>query len=164
MFSISKLFNKSLDDYKYLLPLSNSNNKYLFEINRNNKSVVFTSIYKHKTLSDLHANIFQVLFPMSDQSIEMIELKTHSHENYLSTNTNTNTNKKINNSKIRDIFLFNTKNNKILSIPLDNNMTLIEFIDANQEYFTSLYSRPFPEIYQIYVIDHDFVIQKPFKV
>jgi hypothetical protein len=150
MISISNIFH----EYKHLLPIQ-SQNKYLFEINRNNKSHIFTNIYKHQTLADLHKNIALALYPLSSQSVEMVELKAHSHEQY--TSKNKNKNKNVSLSGIRDIFLYNNNTCKILSIPQDESITLIEFIDSNQDYFTPMYYRPFPEIFKIYVIDNDFV-------
>ena len=153
-------FSKLIDNYMHLIP-SKSNNKYVFEINRNNKMHVNISIYRHQTLADLHKNIRQVLFPVNLQSIEMIELKAHSHERY---NTISEVKNYIYDSYIRDIFLFNTKTNKILSIPIDDKMTLIEFIDANQEYFTAIYFKPLPEIYKLYVIDNEYLANKTMRV
>ena len=148
MIAISNIFH----EYKHLLPIQ-SQNKYLFEINRNNKSHIFTNIYKHQSLADLHKNIALALYPLSSQSVEMVELKAHSHEQY----TSKNKNKNVSLSGIRDIFLYNSNTDKILSIPQDDSITLIEFIDSNQDYFTTVYFRPFPDIYKIYVIDNDYI-------
>ena len=179
MIAISNIFH----EYKHLLP-TKSQNKYLFEINRNNKAHIFTNIYKHQTLADLHKNIALALYPLSSQSVEMVELKAHSqtpstvvsgvtslpgafgygslHEQY--TNKNKNKNKNVSLSGIRDIFLYNNNTCKILSIPQDDSITLIEFIDSNQDYFTPMYYRPFPEIFKIYVIDNDFVNKQTLRV
>jgi len=177
MIAISNIFH----EYKHLLPIQ-SQNKYLFEINRNNKSQIYVNMYKHQTLTDLHKNIRLAFYPLSSQtpsttstefprktsafaalnasvflqSFEMVELKAHSHEHYTNTNTNTNKNKN-DSSCIHDIFIFNNKTEKILSIPQDNSITLIEFIDSNQDYFTTLYFTPFPDIYKIYVIDNEYI-------
>ena len=73
-------------------------------------------------------------------------------------------NKNVSLSGIRDIFLYNNNTCKILSIPQDDSITLIEFIDSNQDYFTPMYYRPFPEIFKIYVIDNDFVNKQTLRV
>jgi len=159
MISISNIFH----EYKHLLPIQ-PQNKYVFEINRNNKSHIYTNIYKHQTLADLHNNITLALYPLNSQSVEMVELKAHSHEHYTSKNKNKNKNKNDSLSGIRDIFLYNSNTDKILSIPHDDSTTLIEFIDSNKDYFTTVYFRPFPDIYKIYVIDNDYINKHTMRV
>jgi hypothetical protein len=65
-------------------------------------------------------------------------------------------------SEIRDIFVFNTETNSILSIPYDKDSTLIEFMEANPSQLKPYYSVCMMSlVYKIYIIDYAYLRQKP---
>ena len=65
-------------------------------------------------------------------------------------------------SEIRDIFVFNTETNSILSIPYDKDSTLIEFMEANPSQLKPYYSVCMMSlVYKIYIIDYAYLKQKP---
>jgi hypothetical protein len=65
-------------------------------------------------------------------------------------------------SEIRDIFVFDTETNSILSIPYDKDSTLIEFMEANPSQLKPYYSiSTMSMVYKIYIIDYTYLRQKP---
>ena len=148
---------------------SATTNKCIIEISRHNRNSIYTTIYKHYTLSQIHANI-KLAIRMENQPAL---LPTNNHKMHLSIEMMTIDNNKSNyvgnvdhipntqiadESDIRDIFVFDNNDRRIVSIPPDEDITLFEFMDMNPSHLKPFYSiAALRMVYKIYVIDHAYL-------
>ena len=128
------------------------NSKYVFQIYRFNNSNKYIQLYGHEMLSDLHEKIQTELFPhtTATSSMSMID-RAERRVNEL------NGVKHIN-SNIIDLFVVNENDtNKLLSIPNNKIITIIEFIDFYSEYFPLvkpfIFSQKKRKIFKLYLMD-----------
>lgn len=129
------------------------NSKYVFKIYRLNNPNKYIQLYGHEMLSDLHEKIQTELFPHTSAttSMSMIE-RAERRVNELNGIKNTNSN-------IIDLFVMSENdNNKLLSIPNNKLITIIEFIDCYSEYFPlvktfDICSKNKRKIFKLYLMD-----------
>ena len=147
----------------YICINSASMNKCIIEISRHNRHSIYTTIYKHYTLAQIHANIKKAILqenqPMISnknihKSIEMVNMdnNTLSHIDHIPISHTAD------DAEIRDIFVFDNDDNCIVSIPCDKDITLFEFMHANPSHLKPFCSiSTLSMIYKIYVIDNAYL-------
>jgi len=118
-------------------------NNIVFEINRMDKPVIYTNIFKYDSCYDLYLNISK-LCKNNNEAPEKIMPILENNNYYLD---------------IYDIFMMDVNNN-ILSIPYNDKITIQEFIHSNKTFFEPIYPKPIRSIFKIYIIDSDFLYRK----
>ena len=184
---------------------STTTNKCIIEISRHNRNSIYTTIYKHYTLAQIHANI-KMAIQIENQPAHLrtnnrkmhlsIEMKTFDNKSTSSTDVqevsrdptltlslgttcpssgsplannriapnydgsidHIPTSQKADETEIRDIFVFDNSDRRIVSIPPDEDITLFEFMDMNPSHLKPFYSiAALRMVYKIYVIDHAYL-------
>jgi len=142
---------------------SETTNKCIIEISRHNRSSIFTTIYKHYTLAQIHANIQKAIMLENQPS----HLTTNNRKSIEMTTIDNNTTthidhipipKLVDDTEIRDIFVFDNDEKCIVSIPCDKDITLFEFMHSNPSHLKpscSVYAMSM--IYKMYVIDNAYL-------
>ena len=157
MLAIANVFNEVSDKFADCMFANNVyTNKCVIEISRPARRSIYATIYNHYTLAQIHETIQTVVSttPGKPGSIEMVPVETSS--DYIPAS------QAVADSEIRDIFVFDTETNSILSIPYDKDSTLIEFMEANPSQLKPYYSVCMMSlVYKIYIIDYAYLRQKP---
>ena len=157
MLTIANVFNGMTDKFVDCMCVNSVyTNKYVIEISRPSKNSIYTTIYNHYTLAQMHETIQTAVsvIPVKPGSIEMVQIDTSS--DYIPAS------QAVTDAEIRDIFVFDTESNSILSIPCDKDTTLVEFMDANPSKLKPYYSVSMMSmVYKIYIIDYAYLRQKP---
>jgi len=153
MLAIANVFNEVSDKFADCMFANNVyTNKCVIEISRPARRSIYATIYNHYTLAQIHETIQTAVHVPC--SIEMVPVETSS--DYIPAS------QAVTDSEIRDIFVFNTETNSILSIPYDKDSTLIEFMEANPSQLKPYYSVCMMSlVYKIYIIDYAYLRQKP---
>jgi len=141
------------------------------------KNGVCVMLYKHQSLAQLHGELARAI-----QIEENIKLHDDIPLALSNNNKNNNQNKQkmielpeldkqmrepdsnkpdlniMNKYAIRDVFICNSNGHGVISIPCDEEVTLIEFIMLHSEHFKLTYS-PFTKcmIYKLAIIDNDYL-------
>jgi hypothetical protein len=162
MIAISNVFNDvSYKFADYMCINSATKNKCILEIRRHNRNSIYTTIYKHYTLAQIHANIQKAirlenqpaqLMANNRKSIEMVTIdnNTTTHIDHIP--------QPADDTEIRDIFVFDNDEKCIVSIPCDKDITLFEFMHANPSYLKPFCSiSTLSMIYKMYVIDNAYL-------
>ena len=144
---------------------SETTNKCIIEISRHNRSSIFTTIYKHYTLAQIHANIKMAirlenqpahLMVNNRKSIEMVNIDSKSmRDNHIDHIPRPQS---VDDAEVRDIFVFDNDEKCIVSIPCDKDITLFEFMHSNPSHLKpscSVYAMSM--IYKMYVIDNAYL-------
>ena len=164
---------------------SETTNKCIIEISRHNRSSIFTTIYKHYTLAQIHANIKMAIrlenqpahlmvnnrksietpmstaftlspTPSGSGSIQMVNIDSKSmHDNHIDHIPRPQL---ADDAEVRDIFVFDNDEKCIVSIPCDKDITLFEFMHSNPSHLKpscSVYAMSM--IYKMYVIDNAYL-------
>ena len=113
----------------------------VFEINRMNKPVMYTNIFKFDSCADLYINISKSI------------IKNNNISKIIPIDENNNIN-----SLIYDIFAMD-ENENLLSIPYNEEITIQDFIESNQYFFKNLYIKPIRSIFKIYIIDNSDLVK-----
>lgn len=144
---------------------SATTNKCIIEISRHNRNSIYTTIYKHYTLAQIHANI-KMAIGLENQPANLTMNNRNSHLSIEMTTIDNKSNRLdyIPNTQvadeveIRDIFVFDNSDRRIVSIPPDEDITLFEFMDMNPSHLKPFYSiAALRMVYKIYVIDHAYL-------
>jgi len=131
--------SKVLNDFDKYVHYSFTNN-LVFEVNRFEKPILYTNIFKYEYCADLYLSLEKIYVNENNEKIVPI-----------------NENNMIN-FYIKDIFMIDENN--ILSIPYDNELTIQDFIDNNKSFFKPIYVSPIRPIFSIFIIDSNFLHKK----
>ena len=156
MLEITNVFNEVTDKFADCMRVNTVyTDKCVIEISRPDRKSIYATIYKYYTLAQIHETIQTAIHvvPNNPRSIEMARLDYKDHIPPPSSVTD---------DEIRDIFVFDADSNSIVSIPYDNDRTLLEFMDANPNQLKPYYSiSTMSMVYKIYIIDYTYLRQKP---
>ena len=162
MLAIANVFNGMTDKFSDCMRVNSVyTNKRVIEISRPSKNSIYTTIYNHYTLAQIHETIQAAVtlennpvIPNKHCSIEMVT--TSEYKDHIPASQT------ITDAEIRDIFVFDNDSNSIVSIPYDKDSTLVEFMDANPSQLKPYYSISMMSmVYKIYIIDYAYLKQKP---
>lgn len=160
MLAIANVFNEMTDKFADCMCVNSVHtNKYIIEISRPSRNSIYTIIYNHYTLAQMHETIQTAVSvtPVKPGSIEMVHIDTSSeYKDHIPAS------QAVTDAEIRDIFVFDNVSNSILSIPCDKDTTLVEFMDANPSKLKPYYSVSMMSmVYKMYIIDYAYLRQKP---
>jgi len=162
MIAISNVLNEVSYKFADCMCLnSQTTNKCILEISRHNRNSVYTTIYKHYTLAQIHANIQKAIMLENQPSHSTTNNRKSIEMTIIDNNTTTHIDhipEPVDDSEIRDIFVFDNDEKCIVSIPCDKDITLLEFMHANPSYLKPFCSiSTLSMIYKMYVIDNAYL-------
>jgi len=129
--------------------LSAHKSKIIFQIELYHKPCEFIALYPSQTLAELHQAVQAAI--LSNDSTSLPKAQSLWRGEFAADFQYETT-------TIHDIFAYNNSDRPILSIPCDEDITLIEMIKHNNAYFRPTLIIPIRTIYKIYVIDQTYIL------